>query len=326
MKSWSVALLAGFLWSLAPLACGTDTRVDSGTSTNWYSLCDESAECGSELACICGRCTRLCDDATDCEVGVCASRLASVVQCEGQEKGLLCMQPEPDSCNTLGVGQDETLAVAPAGDCASGALVCEGFNAPFPSEYSTWESSPTEQPVGSLQDCDVFSGEGALRVAGTAGDWWQTRIELPEVLETGEVHARFYAKVSSTHPLPNYLILLELWNGPEVTDDKISVELIAGDGLRLVLGPNGTQHGSEPGALPLDQWVCVELAIDLGAAGAAQLTLDGRPLIDLNELVTVPSAEAFSVVTFGAVASTDATGFDVLLDDLVVGSERVGCP
>jgi len=318
-------LFAGLVLSLVPLACGFDNRTDSGTSTNWYRQCDENAPCGSDLACICGRCTRVCDETTDCGEGVCASRLASVVQCGGEEVGLICIQPEPDSCNVLPLTTDDELQSTQTVDCNPGALICEDFEGPFPSEYSTWLSSLSEEPAGALQDCDVLSGQGALQVESANDDWWQTRVELPAPLESGEVHARLYAKVSSADVLPSYLIFFELWNSPEVTDEKISVELSAEQGLRLTLGTNGTLHESEPESFPLDQWVCVELALNLDSMGSARLSIDGAAQIDEAGINTLPLETPFFIVTFGGVPSEEVTGFEILLDDLVVATEPIGC-
>lgn len=38
-----------------------------GSNTNWFRACDTSMECGSDLSCMCGACTKACTEAEDCE-------------------------------------------------------------------------------------------------------------------------------------------------------------------------------------------------------------------------------------------------------------------
>src|SRR5690606_23497848 len=138
-------------------------------------------------------------------------------------------------------------------------------------------------------NCESYAGEGALRIQTSAGGWSQTRVQLPEPVNEGELHARFWAKVSSALPLPEFLIFFELWNAPEVSDDKISVELLENSGLRLNLGPNGSVHGGDAASFPLDEWVCVELALAIGTNGSARLSIDSTPVADVSGVITLPA-------------------------------------
>src|SRR5690606_40712849 len=65
------------------------------------------------------------------------------------------------------------------------------------SEYSTWLAPSPAPPSSRLQNCESYAGEGALRIQTSAGGWSQTRVQLPEPVNEGELHARFWAKVRS---------------------------------------------------------------------------------------------------------------------------------
>jgi hypothetical protein len=60
-KTWLAACCA---WLALLCACGGDDP-QVGGETHWLSACDENADCGDDLRCICGSCTRACsaDDA-----------------------------------------------------------------------------------------------------------------------------------------------------------------------------------------------------------------------------------------------------------------------
>jgi hypothetical protein len=66
LGNWRHSL--AWVGALAVLAaCGS--RIDphgTDSSSHWLSSCDEDTECPSEQSCLCGVCTRKCDDARDC--------------------------------------------------------------------------------------------------------------------------------------------------------------------------------------------------------------------------------------------------------------------
>jgi hypothetical protein len=59
----SFALIALFV------GCGTESPSASdgvGSNTNWFRSCDQDVDCGDELSCICGACSQLCSNDSDC--------------------------------------------------------------------------------------------------------------------------------------------------------------------------------------------------------------------------------------------------------------------
>jgi hypothetical protein len=60
-----IATLAVLALSSAS-ACGQAVKPLPDKNTNWLKACDADAECGSELACLCGACTKACSARSDC--------------------------------------------------------------------------------------------------------------------------------------------------------------------------------------------------------------------------------------------------------------------
>lgn len=66
-SSLAVGTVLAMLAAIVLPACGANSKGATDTNTNWLKPCDEDAECGSELACLCGRCTVTCDADEECE-------------------------------------------------------------------------------------------------------------------------------------------------------------------------------------------------------------------------------------------------------------------
>jgi hypothetical protein len=62
-RTW-LGLALGAWWALA--ACGTSHESGFDKNTNWLRSCERSSECGSDLSCVCGVCTKSCDQDDEC--------------------------------------------------------------------------------------------------------------------------------------------------------------------------------------------------------------------------------------------------------------------
>ncbi len=313
-----------FLALLGVLTVGcSNAPQTSGTSTHWLSSCSSTAECGGDSTCVCGICTQECTDDEDCSPGTCGSELTAL--CSGKATSSLCVPlAEEGSCAELPVPEDNTLsATAPTPACATpGALLCESFDAPLSSDYAVWSTDTT---VASLQECLVYQGAGAFRFRSPTYGAVQTQMRLSEPISSGPLYARFYAYVPSWMTVPTYFALFELWHQEGSSDGKISVELIAEDTLELQVIPNESTHPSSPRAFPRDQWVCLELGLDVAAQdGAFSLSVNGTSVIEATDVVTLPQGP-ISIAVVEGLPSEDSTGAELALDELVVATEPIGC-
>jgi hypothetical protein len=297
----------------------------SGTHTNWLHACASSSDCGGDVICRCGLCTSECTDDSDCESGVCGSALASIGQC-GTDQGRICL-PEPvpgagGACTDLPIPSGGTLATPPAPTCVPGALLCESFDAPLPAGDSVCYSGST---TGSIEDCLVHQGAGAIRFqTDTTGGYGQAFMRLSTPVAAGPLYARFYAYVPSSVTVPSWFLMLELWNQDASSDGKISVEVITNDAFEISLAPNNSNHPAAANSLVRDQWMCIELALDVAATGGtASLSVNGTTVINQTGVVTLPP-NPISVVVVESMTST-ATPVDLAIDDLVVATQPIGC-
>ena len=62
---WLLGALWLFSGALLLPSCET-TDPGAGSNTNWLRSCETDAECGADLRCRCGVCSRACDD--DCSL------------------------------------------------------------------------------------------------------------------------------------------------------------------------------------------------------------------------------------------------------------------
>lgn len=103
--------LSALVWASAfvvalAAACGDDkTSPKTGSNSNWLVTCVDESDCASGGACLCGACSRECNDDLDCsslEGAVCSSvdDAARGTQCGSAEPsvGLCLPRCEPGSC------------------------------------------------------------------------------------------------------------------------------------------------------------------------------------------------------------------------------------
>lgn len=136
--SWASALAL-----VVTAACGDDeTSPHTGSNSNWLVACVDEGDCAAGGECLCGACSRACDDDLDCgslEGALCSSvdDGASITQCGAGEPSIgLCLPGcEPGSC-------------AQGQSCVAGACViaelpdtefCDPARAPSPAERTAEE-------------------------------------------------------------------------------------------------------------------------------------------------------------------------------------------
>lgn len=112
MKSSFLFPLFGLLGALG-FACQSESP-QVGSQTNWLRACDESSECG-EYSCVCGTCTKTCEEASQCDGPsatscLAASEEATVAACRGSapDVGLCLPRCDEEEC------PDGTMCVAGA--------------------------------------------------------------------------------------------------------------------------------------------------------------------------------------------------------------------
>lgn len=302
-----------------------ETSLEVGTNTSWLKPCDRTSECNGAGSCICGVCTATCTSDDECEDGVCGSPLATNGQCGALNDERICLPvPRADaaaSCTVLPLSADDDLQPTQPSCETPGALLCESFDAPLPDAYSTWRG---DEAVAAIQDCEVARGAGALRLQSSTFGYSQTRMRLASPPTQGPLHVRLFGYFAEDFRIPEYMGLLELWTN-EDGPPKIGIDAIGDNQLEVNLSPFSEVFKSAAGVLRRNQWLCIELAVDLQTAGGSvTLSIDGTPIIEQTDVVTSPG-EPFTVAVIEGGPAEDSTGVNIAFDELVIASEPIGC-
>lgn len=322
----SLRARSAFLVYCFVIGCASqDSTLEVGTNTSWLEPCEETAECEGAGACRCGVCTATCTSDAECSPGICGSRLATNGQCAGITTQRLCLPaPEVDAaatCTAFPIAADDDLKVTEPTCAMPDALLCESFDAKLPEEYSTWYG---DEEVASIQDCQVARGAGALRLQSSTFGYSQTRMLLSAPATEGPLFVRFFGYFAQEFRIPEYMGLFELWT-TESGPPKIGVDAIGNDQLEVNLSPFSSVLVSAEGVLRRDEWLCIELALDLRTeGGAVTLSIGGTPVIEEDDVITSPG-QPFSVAVLEAAPAPDSTGVDIAFDELVIATTPIGC-
>lgn len=315
-------MIAGWLL----IGCAApESSLEVGTNTSWLKPCDRTAECNGSGSCICGVCTATCTRDDECRTGICGSPLASNGQCGSPSDERICLPaPEVDaaaSCTVLPVRADDDLQPTQSECATPNALLCESFDALLPEAYSTWYG---DEEVASIQDCEVARGAGALRLQSNTFGYSQTRMQLMSPPTEGPLHIRLFGYFAEDFRIPQYMGLLELWTS-EDGPPKIGLDAIGNDQLEINFSPYAAVHKSAEGVLRRNQWLCLELALDLRTEGGSfTLSVDGEPVIEKTNVITSPG-EPFVVAVIEGGPAEDSTGVNIAFDELVIATQPIGC-
>jgi glucuronoarabinoxylan endo-1,4-beta-xylanase len=113
------------------ISCGPEGGPRTDSQTNWYRVCISAADCG-ELTCLCGVCTRSCDDDTGCEglgAASCIEEMGAIAVCGGRRP------PSVGLC----------LPACDAGRCSAGQTCVAGACRPTSEQPTTVTIDPSER-------------------------------------------------------------------------------------------------------------------------------------------------------------------------------------
>jgi hypothetical protein len=146
-------------------------------NTNWLTSCDEDDDCGDDLSCSCGVCTRECTTTADCsELGgsVCDVESEALASACGSSLEMSVCLPECRNDNDCGGGLEcvaahclptEVVAASPGGDGDGGTSIGCGPNGAFvsanvaPDEECILNAEGSAQlPIGLFDVSGGFNG------------------------------------------------------------------------------------------------------------------------------------------------------------------------
>jgi hypothetical protein len=149
------ALAGSFGWATACEAPSSGDPV--GSNTNWLVTCDDTADCDSEAACVCGACTLECGADADC-ANVPGARCAGTQETAARSQ---CRSDVPALAGGLCLFGCEPGGCAPSQACVGGACIAL---APPDAELCT--ALPAAEPEAQGREDRLLLLVQALRTTG----------------------------------------------------------------------------------------------------------------------------------------------------------------
>lgn len=145
------------------LACSSsDSEVAStDTNTNWLKLCDEDADCGDELSCLCGVCSTTCSESAQCLENWSGSecRVPDEDACGQSPPVGLCTEPDtelPGSSSSSSSASDASPDASPGSDTPGNVTPADGGGMSVPGS----DTQPAVDAAPTDPDLDAGTSPG----------------------------------------------------------------------------------------------------------------------------------------------------------------------
>jgi hypothetical protein len=203
--------------------------------------------------------------------------------------------------------------------CPADAILCDDFET---GDSSKWNGSANQTPqmkaslALTIDGVKAHSGNFALHAlaqkSDLSGNWFMTLDANLNALAP-PWGLRVYMQL--TDALDDYTLGVALYSG----NDTLAIGGETADWLvDEDLPANGFDH-TTTNAIPLGQWVCVELVHD---GTLIHLYTDGSELTSFSPNITTP----YDSMSLGLVRWASPADTEMFFDDFVLAKSRVGCP
>lgn len=216
------------------------------------------------------------------------------------------------------VGFDVTGDAAVVDPCA-GRLFCDGFEDP---QLAAWGGSEIDGASTVTRDPALGHAGASLHVVGQSGsDFASEFVDVFPLVPPPDQYIRVYIFAPSSSTLDtepaslanasrNNQIVFSLY------DDSLDIHAHGMAG-----GFNVTQQIVPP----RDRWVCYELHVAIGAAGAVELLQDGVQVAEQAAIDTQPPAGDLARVLVGMTSKNNVAQEQLNVDDVVADTAPIGC-
>lgn len=304
----------------ALFGCNPD-QPQVGTNTNWMMLCDSNADCGTESACLCGRCTSLCspseeDEATCPDGTVCAPGQAARLQCQGDETFTCQTVCQNDSdCQVGRLCYHGVCTDSLNGDsCPAEALFCEDFE---DGSLETLDLTEVITDGNSLAVVEIPSpsASAALQVHVSGGPSVAYARAPLEVTTSGELFLSGWVRVPDQEA--HNVAPLSFWTA---ADEGWALRFVITDAGVSVW--SGTQQMTDRVALIPGGWHCLQLQISVADAGSVAMSIDAQSVAGADEVDTLPDG-GIEAVAMGTLWAASEADFE--LDRIIVSTDPIDC-
>lgn len=209
-----------------------------------------------------------------------------------------------------------------------GAVFCDGFEKD--DDFDVWTYPFPRNGEVTRSTTTVRSGSGSLRAYthpnNNANDQTAARMSIEAVdhMTSGNLWARFYYYVPDWVEANPYFStgVLSAIDTPYLGFSA----LITSSGMAL--GSLGDTTAADPDyVFPREQWMCVEMRVTIAEApqGNWAFYVEGAPIVGESGRDTRPD-QGYSVFEVGIHFTPYGHGeVEAYVDDVVVGTERIGC-
>lgn len=195
-------------------------------------------------------------------------------------------------------------------DCASitGVLACNNFEA----EIAPWTKIETNG-LTALDESDAVTGKRSLSAAVSATGGKAVRTRGIESVD------RYYARFNAKLPAGSNTTGVALLHLGETSGTFLGTNVEISSGMLGVAVQSANLY-EYPMAMPIDQWICLELDLVVSeTAGRAILRANGTAIFDRSAIDTRPTG-AIGDLEVG-ISYAGAAGAKALIDDVVVARE-----
>jgi len=229
--------------------------------------------------------------------------------------------------------EDAGSSPSPSCGCANvpGAVVCEDFEGGTLS--SLWQTAKSDQPPlieTSQPHCGTRSLHLHSRDLAPGESFSSTLIESetfskPSLSGGFYVRAWVYARRGFTITRDNFMALFE---AHQATGNYLGIAAQLGATTAAIANWTTTPLGfaSTDASLTRDGWTCVEWRVAIAVTGSSELWIAGASAsLDQTNTSPTPAYDALIIGIFFSGLQYAQPAVDLWIDDLVIGSQRIGC-
>lgn len=315
--------------------CDAASNAAAWTPGPTSSPCNDGLYCTDSDQCFDGACRGTadpCDDGVSCTTDACDETnatcshepVADVCEIDGTCVAAGTVNPENYSEICNGGGNDWSDNATTCDNVHAGALACGGFEDGFDEGWDcrTWPT--TAMSTCAIQGSMSYRGASAIQATTrSSGDQAFGRQRGFPPVASGDLYVRAYLRLDQS-PAPGRITLMKIATdtlgiGSTVSFSADGSATVGHDGETPWFGAD-----SAAGALPVDEWFCVELHVNIGAAGFVETFVNGEQLA--REDGDTRTTQPYQQLVVGQ-QHTDGglPQVSVFADEVVVATAPIGC-
>jgi hypothetical protein len=232
-----------------------------------------------------------------------------------------------------GDGADMAMAPRPAVDMAPSlcdptrTAICESFESGL-LDPNLWSQASTSGSVVSLDSTHVYRGQQAIKVHAAAvaqGQFGEATLVNKTLFPATQLFVRAFVYVPAGFPAAPAALFNVGQSASPYHTTGLQLDSAGFATFNELAAP--PVYKGVAGTIANDRWVCVEWQVALDKAGVVDVWVDGVALTALSGAQDLSSNPPVGELHLGlaAQASANIPARDVWMDEVAVGTTRIGC-